>query len=146
MDATGCCDCGGDNRFEFSVRTHSAALKSEKSRAICACTKCQLVASSHRAEVFLFDSNRFSSTGSALLNCNDADCQSVSDGNRVAIMICDVCKLCVGFRYLDFKITALSRRVVKPSESFQTIPAATLSQYCTKHFAGTSRTLSCQAH
>jgi hypothetical protein len=138
MDAFGCCDCGGENCFNFTIRTAAPTLTVDKPvpRSVCACPKCLLVGTSHRAEVFLIDTSCLSSTGSTLLDCDNTASESQSTDGHMSIMICDVCKLCVGYRFSRFGLVALSRRVVKATENFPTVPAATLSKHCTEYFSG----------
>jgi hypothetical protein len=139
MDAQGCCDCGAENCFRFTVRTSAAALKSEKSvrKAVCGCTKCLLVPNTLRAEVLLFDSGRFSSSGGTLSEFTGvANTERPLCDIHISNIICDVCKLCVGFQYQQLNITAVSLRVVNQSATEPTIPESTLSKYCAQYFSG----------
>ena len=139
QDAFGRCDCEGDQCFKFSVRASSSVSNSSQSiqRVICACPKCKLVPQPLRAEVFLFDSELFSSSGGTLFSgVTGHSSQNQSDSSCASTIVCDLCKLCVGFQFQNFGITAVSKRVVDSSKEEQKIPDSTLSKYCTYYFTG----------
>jgi hypothetical protein len=148
MYVHGGCDCCGDNRFQFEFRSPEAAANSDIliPKAVCACTKCLLVAKAHRAEILLFETKQLSSSGGALLDLDDnllsdhdnsIDPNDISVADLESVIVCGVCKLCVGFRFPQIGFTAVSRRVVNPTTAEPSIPASTLSKYCTRYFSGT---------
>ncbi len=147
---SGACDCGGEHRFQFKVSSPAAGSNADKiiPKAVCACTKCLLVAKAHRAEILLFETQQLSSTGGALLDrgidslasdhVNATGNEDVSISDRESVIVCGVCKLCVGFRFTQIGFTAVSRRVVNPTTTEPYIPSSTLSKYCTQYFSGTN--------
>jgi hypothetical protein len=153
MHFSGECDCGGEHRFQFKVSSPTAASNSDTliPKAVCACTKCLLVAKAHRAEILLFETVKLSSTGGALLDrgidslandhVNVVGNEDISVSDLESIIICPVCKLCVGFRFPQIGFTALSRRVMNLTTVEPSVPSSTLSKYCTQYFSGTNASI-----